>query len=288
MKCSKSKFLLSTQLDGEVSPSEELALEQHIAKCAACAQERADLMSLSGTMSLWVDEEPSEWLAQNFSYKLKEIMQENRTEKPQPVRRRWGILGPASAGLATALLLVVMVMHNQAPQPVAPTVSPAPPVVATSSTPAKPGPEIAVKPETSPAPKTAVALAEPTPAPIVRHTAKRTTQRTNVAVNPTPAPEQFAKSDAQPMMDSAPYAGKSMTLAAPSAPTAITAAVTVVDGVQASGEDKVKDNIGEAGLAMNENMEKLRGTLREAVDLLVSRPPMPATSNTDSNGGSNP
>lgn len=288
MKCNEAKILLSAELDGELSPSEELALTGHLAKCAACAQEKASLSSLRGTMSLWADEEPSEWLAQSFSYKLKDLMGECKAEAPKTApRRRWGILGPATAGLLTALFLVIVLLHNQ-PQPTTghPGVGPKAPVVA-STHPTKASHSI---PHSAPIvatlPHTASGAIKRGPARatihhgvrIAWHAAPRyRTHETIIAVKPTPAAD-IAPTVQPNSMPDATDAG----IAAPPA------AITIVGRMKPSGEDKLKDNIGEAGLAMNENVEKLRGKLQEAVDLLVSKPPMPVKTSTNSDGGSKP
>jgi hypothetical protein len=298
MKCSKVKVLLSAELDGELTPSEEMALTRHLAKCAECAQEKVELSALRGDMSLWSDEEPSEWLAQSFSYKLKELMENGRTETPRPVRRRWGVFGPATAGLATALLLGVMLLHNQQQPTMSPELTVKPPAMATSHPVSKPGAKLAHP-----------AVATATEAPPVAHAAPKSVTRTTtyhhvamhstrsdshpvtVAVKPAPAP--YAEISAQPMMNTKAVDSRSIDpstrgAATPYAASKAIAEVTIVGGTKPTGEEAMKDNIGEAGLAMNENVEKLRGKLQEAVDLLVSKPPMPVKTGADANGGNNP
>jgi anti-sigma factor RsiW len=302
MKCSKVKVLLSAELDGELTPTEEMALTRHLAKCAECAQEKAELSSLRGGMSLWADEEPSEWLAQSFSYKLKELMEEGQTETPRPVRRRWGVFGPATAGLATALLLGVMLLHNQQQPTISPEPTVKPPAIATSHPVVKPSAKlaqqtVAVKPEAATeAPRAAYTA----PTPVIRTTTYRhiavrptvsETRPVAVAVKSAPAP--YAEISAQPMMnskavDSRSIDPSSLGTATPYTGSKAIAEVTIVGGTKPTGEEAMKDNIGEAGLAMNENVEKLRGKLQEAVDLLVSKPPMPVKTGADANGGNNP
>lgn len=295
MKCNNIKMLLSAELDGELSPSEELALTRHLAKCAACAQEKAELSSLRAGMSLWTDEEPSELLAQSFSYKLKELMEEGRMETPRPVRPRWGIFGPATAGLATALLLGVMLLHNQQQLAKAPELTAKPPALAKSHPVDKPDvklaqPTVAAEPETATeAPRAAHAAQKP---------ATRTTTYHHIAVRPVavavkPAPAPYAEISAQPTANSGPGNSRAFDLtsrgrATPYAASKAVPQVTIVGGMKPTSEEAMKDNIGEAGLAMNENVERLRGKLQEAVDLLVSRPPMPITTGADANGGNNP
>ncbi len=303
MKCSKAKELLSAELDGELSSGEELALTRHLAKCAACTQEKAELSSLRGTMSLWADEEPSEWLAQSFSYKLKDIMNEGKVQAPKPVRRRWSIFGPATAGVVTAMLLVVIALHNQQQPLKTPEIPVKAPVASNPQPVDKPHvkqsqPAIAANSDTAPAPKMTPYTAPNTGAtrrsyhqPAV-HVVRPQTHLDTVATVPAPAPPAVTKSIQPEAMtesrgDQFPDLMSRGAATPYTAPKAVTE-VTIVGSSKPSGEETVKDNIGEAGLAMNENVEKLRGKLQEAVDLLVSKPPMPVKTTTDPNGGSQP
>ncbi|MCX6375648.1 MAG: zf-HC2 domain-containing protein, partial [Armatimonadetes bacterium] len=96
MKCKKAGILISALADGELSASEQPALEKHISACPACAREMEAISELRRGMSLWADETPSEWLAQNFSHKLRELADEGCVPVRQKARLRWGVLGPAT------------------------------------------------------------------------------------------------------------------------------------------------------------------------------------------------
>lgn len=302
MKCSKAKELLSVELDGELTPGEELALTRHLAKCTECMQEKAELSALRGEMSLWADEEPSEWLAQSFSFKLKEIMSEDQAKAPKPVRWRWNVFGPATAGVVTAALLGIMLLHNQQPVEIH-KATPKPPVVATTpsadKSDAKPTQPTQPVVAENPKPETAqIKTTQPHPKPIIvrqkpryvaAHPITPKPHPVTVAAQPTPPPAP-AKSIAGPNVGVGDASGQYANLpsrggATPYVQPKAIAEVTIVGGTKRTDEQAVKDNIGEAGLAMNENVEKLRGKLQEAVDLLVSKPPMPVT---DPNGGSQP
>ena len=50
----------------------------------------------------------------------------------------------------------------------------------------------------------------------------------------------------------------------------------------------VMDSLSGAELAMNETVERVRGTLQETVDLVVSKFPAPADNTLSPNGGSTP
>lgn len=109
MNCKNAKILISADLDGELSERETVALDGHLMSCAACAREREKLSAVSAAMRVWEDREPSEWLAQSFAYKLRELQLE-----PQAVKKRWGIwqTGIAATGLLTAALAIFIVFHG--------------------------------------------------------------------------------------------------------------------------------------------------------------------------------
>lgn len=242
MKCNKAKILISAALDGEISQKETLALERHVSLCADCAREKVELAGLRVSMSSWADELPSEWLAQSFACKLADLTQEKHAVEPKP-RWRFGVLGPAAAGLAMAALLIVMVFHNRASLPT-PTESPARrPVIVVPDHPKKTGGQIA--------------QVENTTGQQDRIHASDHHRRGRIHVTVAPVQPPVQPPSTGPgggaIADEAPVSGVAPSAAA----------------------DEVKFNLGEAGIAMNESMEKLRGTLQEAVDLVVSKPPMP-------------
>lgn len=261
MRCKKARILLSVCLDGELTRHEELALERHLSACADCAQERAKLATLSEAMSLWPDEEPSQWLAESFAHKLREPL-----EQVEPVRLRrprW-VFSTAGAGLVTALLVLGFLLHSQF-QPPVPEGPTTPPVVA-------PGPD-----QTGPAPGPPNIGPEPAPGPEV--------------VGPTEPVEPIGPPPPGPM---------GPTYTRPTHPGTLTSRTgvhrretervilsTIVAAKASEGEatDTVTDNLGEAGLAMNETIERVRGTLRRAADLMVSECPMPVEDDTYSDGG---
>lgn len=283
MKCKKAGILISALADGELSPREQSALERHISACAACAREMREITELRTGMALWADEAPSEWLAQNFSHKLRELADEGCVPVRQKARLRWGVLGPATAVFAAAMLLVIVVLHNQVPPPVtreAAKSHPSPTQHAENRQASNPQAieEDAQLPETR-----AIVGQHVVPPRVARHRHART----HVAVRPARAanvkpetPDVTGPSPQPGYVDLSSRGGYPQPAPEDAIADRATSGVAPI-----AGAAEVKDNLGEAGIAMNETVERLRGTLQEAVDLLVSKPPLPANGGTESHGG---
>ena len=257
MKCKEAKILLSAGVDGELTPSEELALERHVTSCAGCAKDKVEFARLSGAMPLWADAEPSPWLAEKFAYKLAEL-QEYQTERAPGKRLRWVTLSAATAGLTAAVLVIGLLIHSNVP-------------------PAKEAPmQATVKPQTKvvqpmPADKIVVAQNNPVkpPAQAVRHRVRKPALR-YVANKPKPEkPVVIASLPTPPLAPagSGAYDAESNR------------AVTLI------AKSTVSENLGEASLAMNDTIERVRGNLQKSVDIMVSQPPVPVTDSTHTNGG---
>lgn len=293
MRCKKARILLSVSLDGELSRGEELALERHLSGCAECAQEQADLAALRSTMPLWADEEPSEWLAQNFAHKLGQL-QEESTARPSGRRRlQWSVLGPTAAGLAAALLVIGLLVRSQIQAP-GPQRAPAPPTIAESQEPKTTVPQPAGEAAERSAglartePKSAAPLErQPTPSPTAARPVKPLEEKElqgRPGRSPVASPDWHAARPSEPVYDRED-----------SAPPAPEAERVIIVGGFAGGEiaptaiaNRITENLGEAGLAMNETVERVRGNLQRTVDLLVSEPPAPVNHDTYSNGGNTP
>ena len=240
MRCKKARIMLSAALDGELLRRQQAALERHISSCEACAGERASLSALRNTMSLWADEAPSEWLAEAFAYKLRQLQ-----ERPVRVRRTGWILGTAGAGLAAAMLALVFLLHSQV-QPPAPINAPEHVAVAKTQPVKQPAsPKIVIKP---------VPVVEKSPASKPVHVARPIV---NAYVRPTRRVELTSRS---------------------------TTPVVMASVTQGEATSPVTDNLGEAGLAMNGTIERVRGTLRKAADLMAAQYAEPAGVN-NLNGG---
>jgi hypothetical protein len=266
MKCNNARILISASVDGELSPKEQFVLDRHVSLCTECAREKAAVSGLRGAMALWTDEEPSEWLAQSFSHKLGEFMEEKRAPQPAP-RRRFGVFAPA--GLAAAALLIVMLVHNRVPTPAARVPVKSHEVATTSGQVRKSDTRATDNG------KAEIQIAQGDNGSdgernLVRHPGHRR----------HPRPVHVAMGNAEPVTPTVAPA-----VPPPGGSIADDSAVSGVAPSAAANE--IKYNIGEAGIAMNESMERLRGTLQEAVDLVVSKPPMPAR-DTEPVGGNIP
>jgi len=251
-------------VDGELSPREKEELKRHVAICPDCAKERAEVRALRSVMPVWTDEEPSPWLAQNFSYRLRQEM-----SKPTPVpvqpKRAWWLPGTAIAAVAAVLVGITLLAHNPtAPKPTTVALGPAhiQPV------------EVAPKPESEPAVEKPATVA----APIHHHRiAHKYAQPRLVAslpdTKPVPEPSLAAADLIGPVQPEKPI---DMTAPSPKRPVAdeakeIATKMVVAQATQGNATDKVASSLGEAGLTMNETMERLRGSLQKAVDALHSQ-----------------
>lgn len=250
MRCKKARVLISASLDGELSRSQELALERHLSVCAACAQEKAQFSALRDTMAGWTDEEPSERLAQRFAQKLKELGEGALPARPG--YRRW-LFGTATAGLATALLVLGFLLYTQVQPPVpVPQDSAEPPAVTT----AEPPGTVQAEP-----PDVVAGVAPTQRAEDVRRT-RRYPSRLGRLSSRGAAPTRVQDVESAILRE--------------------VAAAKYTEGEAAS---TVSDGLGEASLTMNGTIEQVRGTLRMAADLVASQYPMPAGETGEFNGG---
>jgi len=259
MRCKKVKILISAALDGELSRSEELALERHLSSCAACASEKAEVASLREKMHIWADEEPSTWLAESFTYKLSDL----REHSEIAARRPGWVYGAAGAGLVAAVLALVFILHGQfrTPTPEKPYRAPAP-IVAH-----------APKPTVNPQPP--LVAENPAPAPTV-NAPKRTHVGSGIRV---------ATASHRVATHTGPGIAYPSATAAPDTKSVIFTHTAISGSPKGQPTTAVADNLGEAGLAMNATFERMRGTLQKAADLVVSEYPKPAENGANPNGG---
>ena len=258
MKCKEAKILLSASIDGELTPSEELVLEHHVSSCAMCAKDKAEFMRVSEAMPLWADAEPSPWLAEKFACKLAEL-QGYRTERMPRKGFRWGIASAATASFAAAVLVIGLLIHGNVP-PVRQATPTAPTIAQVGKTTPPPPPP---KPE-----KDIVIGANPvtTPAPVVRatrHAGRSVAHYTTPVRHAKPQPEVNVAMT--PTAPSPAAAAGSVSYGSPAGTATIVAKATI------------SENLGEASLAMNDTIERVRGNLQKSVDLMVSVPPVPVT-----------
>lgn len=290
MKCKKVRILLSASLDGELSRSEEAAVERHLFRCAECAREQAELSALRDSMSLWADEEPSAWLSEKFAYKLQRL-QEGTVGTSRRTRSRRRILGTAAAGFAASLFLLGLLLHSQFQPPVPLDIE------SPSATTEVREPE---QPESSrPADGLAKQGAGPAPAqerplPPVEREQARPQEIVQSAPSPTHVATRlerkpYVRPVHRPMRkqvsEDRPEPGYTGLASMPEAEQVIIRKFAAAGIAQGAVAEKVSDNLGEAGLAMNETVERVRGNLQKAVDLIISTYPAPASDDVYLDGG---
>lgn len=248
MRCKKAKIMISAALDGELRQRERLVLERHLASCETCAVEKAELSALRDTMLLWADETPSEWLAESFAHKLRQLREQPARER----RPRW-VFGTAAAGLATATLVLIFFLQSQIqpPTPISPPEQPT---------------AVNTQPVIQPAqPKIIADDLNPAPLPKPEHIAAQ--------------PKRVAH-----IMRPTRYVQPASRNTTPASRHVISESVVVARVAEAEPMSAVTDRLGEAGLAVNSNIERVRGTLRKAADLMVAQRTEPIGL-TSSNGG---
>ncbi|MBP6963919.1 MAG: zf-HC2 domain-containing protein [Armatimonadetes bacterium] len=246
MRCKNAKILISAALDGELSEREQRILEEHLARCADCAAERTSSANLRDVMAAWADDEPSDWLAQSFAYKLQDEM----ARAGKPVRRPVRAIGAAVAGLATALVAFGIIMHSQLvpDQTVAP----------------KPHPRIeTAAPDSAPSDVTASseAATPDTPSITTPPKPKRASVKPKVYRQArTTSPRQRAPVLASRGADQSDAEIKRKVMRH----------IMLASATEGDAESAVADRISRADMAMNGSIEELRGVLRKAVDVLAT------------------
>lgn len=285
MRCNKAKILISASVDGELSPREERDLRRHIRRCAECAGEQAQVSNLRDVMAVWMDEEPSEWLAESFAYKLRDEMER------KPVRRRSRrprrAFGAALAGFATALLAFGIIMHSQllAPEmsvPEKPETGVTRPAVQNPEPPASDqGPSTAIVPEPDSGRSTeqnTVAPRPPAPKPntVVREPQRTPTVRPGPRPTPTPAVNtgpralpRAAVADTGSRTRSADLASRGSESRDAEIKRMILRKLAMANSAENNTESTVAAQLAKADLTMNESVEEVRGLLRRAADNLA-------------------
>jgi len=270
MRCKKARILVSASLDGELSRRQQIVLERHLSACSGCAEEKARFSALRDTMSVWADEEPSERLPDSFARRL-----QLRQEKPaaKPLAARW-LLGTAAAGAATALVMVGFLLHGLLVRPVAMPPVPTKVVKSPAAT------EKSTVAQTPRAEQEKAAASGASSSETVRAAAQ--SAQKHYAKQSYPRTHSSLHSDRPEGLASRRPAG----MAEPQKVVATT--ITEAEVAQGAVAAQLTENLGEAELAMNEMIERVRGTLQKTVDLIVSEFPAPADDTLDSDGGSTP
>ena len=119
MRCRRVRKLLVPFLSGELPPSTEAEIEQHLSHCADCAAER-DLLVESWDML--GDYEPPEVRGDFTSSLMQRIRAEQRAAgaekivsiRPVPAHARWRLVAAAAACLVIALTVGLLLHRSRA------------------------------------------------------------------------------------------------------------------------------------------------------------------------------
>jgi hypothetical protein len=226
-------------------------------------------------MQAWEDIEPSPWLAQSFSYKLSDLQKD-----PKPAKRGWSrwVAGTAAAGLMTAALAFFIVMQYQ----------PAPEY---SENYYAPKAEISV-------PVKPASLPQVMAKPMVQENAHASTARVVAQVSPTRTASRVSRSHRRSPVRSAyaprhRYTYRMSELVASRHADALSQSPAIASRMAAIDREKkdqesarefllrevfnrpkespttvVACNIGDAGISVEESLERVRGALRKAADVI--------------------
>ncbi|MCL6628897.1 MAG: zf-HC2 domain-containing protein [Armatimonadetes bacterium] len=286
MICKSAKILVSALLDGELSPRERSALDRHLASCASCSEEMEKLAKVREIMSGWGDEEPSPWLAANFTEKLARLQQEKTASKSG--RLTGWVFGTAVTGAAVTLVLVGFFAHGLIQQGFTPPRYESPP-----------------------------RISQRDDAPVATHEGTIRQQEIRRATNEhesQPRNQQTAQSNREvsggtrhhpgtsyPVGTSSDYSGardrglpikrdnKGLQLAneliAVAQAQEVGATILGAGVTQTTAAVEVTENLSEIQLAMNETVERVRGSIMEAVDTVVQASNAADSRVTDNYGG---
>jgi hypothetical protein len=264
MRCKKAKVLLSVAMDGELSQRETLAVERHVGACLTCAREHAELSVLREAMAAWADEEPSPWLAMNFAHKLQGL---GRAAPAREARPTWRRLAGAAAGLAVAVIVAIVLLQSRVQPPERGEIARTPVIATQGELPA---------PDTS-----GISKQEAGGSEVIQP------QKTQVPPRPhRPRPVYVAHEFRTAPPTGSEHPRGEVILAGSAAPPSgepnLTAMpqLSIAEAAQGAVTIKVTRE-----LTTNESIERVRGNLQRMADLLVSRPPTPASDTTITDGG---
>lgn len=270
MRCKSAKILLSASLDAELSQRERLALDRHLASCESCSLELKNLARIRDIMSVWTDEEPSAWLAANFAEKLARLQQEKTTCKPS--RLPGWIFPTAVTGAAVALILVGFFMRGLIQQGLTPRGYESPPYVSQrDDAPVTTREDIARQQQITHATN--------------GHRSQLRNQQTAQTNNQLSVGTLYHPGTSSRVGHSSNYSAprnrrlptipdkNRLQLADELVATAqaqeVGAAILGAGVAQSTAMVEVTENLSEIQLAMNETVERIRGSIMEAVDTVV-------------------
>jgi len=291
MKCKNARILISALVDGELSQREERDLRRHLRKCSECAREHAEVSNLRDVMAVWTDEEPSDWLAQNFAYRLRDEMERKPARRARKPRR---VFGTAVAGFATALLAFGVIMHSQlAPQDAVPTKPPTvtqqaepsvPPKKTDNAEPAKPDAARTERPVVADprlaAPRADAGMArapvktsvrtKPPTRTVAPPTRVRTVGTTATTSEPGPLGGRIAAANTSGSTRTRPDLGaRGATGREAEVKRMVMRSIMRASRAEGNSESELSNQLAKADLSMSESVEEVRGVLRKAVDVLA-------------------
>jgi anti-sigma factor RsiW len=108
--CPDKELLLHALADGELDAGNAVALEAHVASCAGCAAELADIRALKRALA---DARPAYAAPASLAQRIEQaIASEEAAARPAPPRRRFAVetwvLGGSISALAASLALFVL------------------------------------------------------------------------------------------------------------------------------------------------------------------------------------
>lgn len=285
MRCKSAKILLSASLDGELSSRERSALDRHLASCVSCSQEMKSLARVREIMSCWADEEPSSWLAANFAEKLARLQHEKTVSKPS--RLSGWVFRTAFAGTAVMLILVGFFMHGFIQERFTPTKY-------------ESHSNISQRDDSTAAPRKGTVRQQEISQAIGGHESQHRNQQTTqprgevsegARHHPDTSPRVVTSTDHSGIRNKVPTKQDNKRLqltnelVAMAQAQEVGATILVAGVAQSTAALEVTENLSEIQLAMNETVERVRGSIMEAVDTVVQARNAADSGITDNYGG---
>lgn len=118
MNCEEAMTLLSAELDGMLSETEQAGLNRHLETCESCRRLQKELREAENSFRAAQEEAPAELHTRVMSAVRKE-----KAAKRKELRRWWYVGAAAAAALAVAILSAVGLMQTPIPANITPAVS---------------------------------------------------------------------------------------------------------------------------------------------------------------------
>lgn len=288
---------MSASLDGELTQKEKQVLDTHLSICAECACEYKALSGLRIAMSAWQDEEPSEWMAHRFAYKLREFTSESKAASGR--KPRW-VFGRAAAGVAAVVMLGLFIYSRTVELQKVPLkilsanrtalLTPGSSAVGLKTVP--PTVQSAGAPNSATSSGAPIMTANAKPAGdytprTAKPAYKKTIRYAAQGYGRNHRQRRYSRQPVKPVLVA--YAPRdnfgTSDLASRHAEQIIMQKMDVARSVEGETNAIVTNHLDEANLKMNETFERVRGTLRVAADLLSSERKISNDMTTGPNGG---